>query len=144
METKGFVWNVETKTLDRLNGYKFKVGDKIRNKTSLKEFEIQEIKWDRYILKNDNYIAIGDEGWYELVIDKFDISKLIPFESRVLVRNANNKVWRPTIFGCYMKDKYEPFYVLGGTGWKQCIPYEDNQHLLGKTDDCNEYYKTWE
>ena len=27
---------------------------------------------------------------------------------------------------------------------QQCIPYEGNQHLLGKTDDCDEYYKTWE
>lgn len=25
----------------------------------------------------------------------------------------------------------------------QCIPYEGNEHLLGKTDDCDEFYKTW-
>lgn len=144
METKGFVWNVETKTLDRLNGYKFKVGDKIRNKTSLKEFEIQEIKWDRYILKNYNYIAIGDEDCYELVIDKFDISKLIPFESRVLVRDEENENWRPGIWGYYDKDNtFGPYILVGGVDFERCIPLEGNEHLLGTSEDADEYYKTW-
>lgn len=26
----------------------------------------------------------------------------------------------------------------------QCIHYEGNQHLLGTTDECDNYYKTWE
>ena len=25
-----------------------------------------------------------------------------------------------------------------------CIPFEGNELLLGTTDDCSEYYKTWE
>lgn len=25
-----------------------------------------------------------------------------------------------------------------------CQVYEGNEHLLGKTDDCDEYFKTWE
>lgn len=33
---------------------------------------------------------------------------------------------------------------LNGSGFYQCIPYEDNEHLLGTTNDCDEYYKTWE
>ena len=28
--------------------------------------------------------------------------------------------------------------------WKQCIPYEGNEHLLGTTDDCDDFYKNWE
>lgn len=38
---------------------------------------------------------------------------------------------------------------IGGYNWKllsyfqQCIPYEGNEHLLGTTDDCDDYYKTW-
>lgn len=27
---------------------------------------------------------------------------------------------------------------------KQCIPYKGNEHLLGTTNDCNDFYKTWE
>jgi hypothetical protein len=27
--------------------------------------------------------------------------------------------------------------------YKQCIPYEGNEHLLGTTNDCDNFYKTW-
>jgi hypothetical protein len=63
----------------------------------------------------------------------------------VLVRaeSGSGNLWKPAIFGCYVKDKYAPYYVLGGTCWSQCIPYEGNEHLIGKTDDCDEYFKNW-
>ena len=32
---------------------------------------------------------------------------------------------------------------MGYNKYKECIPYEQNEHLLDKTDDCDEYYKTW-
>ena len=32
---------------------------------------------------------------------------------------------------------------MGYNKYKQCIPYEGNEHLLGTTDDCDDYYKTW-
>ena len=41
------------------------------------------------------------------------------------------------------KDKGCPFVCVGHYVI-QCIPYEGNEHLLGKTDACNEFYKTWE
>ena len=34
-------------------------------------------------------------------------------------------------------------YVVGGGKWEHCIPYEGNEHLLGTTNDCDEFYKTW-
>lgn len=73
--------------------------------------------------------------------NKFDITTLKPFESRVLVRVSENGLWKPAIFGFYSNID---FYVLGGYVWSQCIPYEDNKHLLGTTDDCDDFYKTWE
>lgn len=27
--------------------------------------------------------------------------------------------------------------------YEQCIPYEENKHLLNTTNDCDNYYKTW-
>lgn len=78
----------------------------------------------------------------KLEVNKFDISTLKPFESRVLVRSGDNSLWKPAIFGCYAKDA--GFFALGGTCWMYCIPFENNEHLLSTTDDCDEYYKTWE
>lgn len=122
---------------------KFKVGDKIRMKgnpnyvytiTGIKEnksgcgvtFDLRFSGQD----KNCN--------WFP----KFDISTLVPFESRVLVRNAEEDIWKPAIFGCNA-DKTSRYYVLGGTCWSYCIPYEGNEDLCGKKDDCKEFYKTW-
>lgn len=96
--------------------------------------------------------AIRDNGYKwnaetktleKLTPDKFDITSLVPFESRVLVRTETDNLWKPAIFGCYIKNDYAPYFTLGGICWEQCIPYEGNQHLLGTTDDCDEFYKTW-
>jgi hypothetical protein len=57
------------------------------------------------------------------------------------VRNVDGDLWRPSIFGLFVE---KHFYVLGGICWIQCIPYEGNEHLSGKTDACDEYYKTWD
>lgn len=149
IKDNGYKWNPETKTLEKLIEPKFKVGDRIKSVISSRYYTVVDIKNNIYFIKSapEKYpyqVSFEFEINYELVPNKFDINTLVPFESKVLVRNANNKVWRPTIFGCYMKDKYEPFYVLGGTGWKQCIPYnDDTKHLLGKTNDCSEFYKNW-
>jgi hypothetical protein len=145
IKDNGYKWNEESKTLEKLIEPKFKVGDRIVKKNSVCVPILITNVSDEFYYSNTvssvGILSISEQDEYELVLNKFDINTLVPFESKVLVRNANNKVWRPTIFGCYMKDKYEPFYVLGGTGWKQCIPYEGNEHLLGKTDDCEDYYK---
>ena len=75
---------------------------------------------------------------------KFDITTLVPFESRVLVREMNC-TWLPAIFGFHnKKDKVYPFCVVGGEWYTECIPYEGNEHLLGKEEDCDEFYKTWQ
>lgn len=135
---------------------KFKIGDKIRHKLT------GEIHTVIFVLSNgdnggvydvavpynpgeiitEKSIDIKYQDDYELVSDKFDISTLKPFESKVLVRSTKVDIWKPAIFGCCVdKDSY---FVLGGLGWRYCIPYEGNEHLRGKSDDCDEYYKTWE
>lgn len=71
---------------------------------------------------------------------KFDINTLIPFESRVLVRDINTDTWEGAFYSHYKSKK---FYTIGGIYFHQCIPYESNEHLLGTTDDCDEFYKIW-
>lgn len=146
---------------------KFNVGDRVKHKQSFISGVITNIGDDCYKIKNDSdavsfdIIKYQDEWEYEcgvtfifkfseqdnwelfpekLVPEKFDISTLVPFETKVLVRDHESQTWRPAIFGCYNGHFY---YVLCGIGWKYCIPYEGNENLCGKTDDCDEYYKTW-
>lgn len=55
--------------------------------------------------------------------------ELKPFD-KVLVRDKNTGVWRADIFEKYEGSHYQCITTL----WKQCIPYKDNEHLLGTTD----------
>lgn len=76
----------------------------------------------------------------KLTPNKFNITTLVPFESRVLMRSSNAREWVGTIYSHYSNNK---FYGCGMC-CDQCIPYEGNQHLLGTTNDCDEFYKNWE
>lgn len=153
MKRRGYKWNEETKTLKDLNIPKYKVGDRIRSiKNPNEEYTITAIYSFTYECKNDKYssfeIWIKTQEEWEIVtdkVDKFDISTLVPFESKVLVRDSEHDIWKPALFGIYFDNDCETYkyFVVGGTFYKYLIPYEGNEHLRGKTDDCNEYYKTW-
>lgn len=74
--------------------------------------------------------------------EKFDESKFVAYETRVLVRDLECDKWIPTIYG-YKEVSTLPYVTLSGY-YKYCIPYKGNEHLMGKADDCSDYYKTWE
>ena len=105
IKENGYKWNAETKTLEKLNEPIFKVGDRIQwygNHVNRPIRVVKSLECDRYRLDNGSYIKFGDEHAYKLL--KFDITTLVPFESRVLVRDSNKK-WRPAIYG--FCDKFE-------------------------------------
>lgn len=55
---------------------------------------------------------------------------LKPFD-KVLVRDAKDEVWKADYFSHYEEgDKIAP-YVCVGSYFRQCIPYEGSEHLLG-------------
>ena len=142
IKDNGYKWNLETKTLEKLVTI-FKIGDKIKLKDSYaKKYsdfntrKITEIKQSHYILDDEQAMPLSNQNLYELVPNKFDISSLIPFESRVLVRNADGELWKPAIYGFSHSSGY---YVVGGAYWAQCIPYEANKELLRTTNNPEEY-----
>lgn len=141
----GYRWNPDTKTLEKLIEPVFKAGDRISLKCEDVYWDIKTIEGDWYICTNGAKIHIGEQHHYELVpvvsSTKFDITILKSFESKVLVRSSKESIWKPAIFGYYLESACYPYYVLGGTCWNQCIPYEENEHLLGTTNDCVDYYK---
>lgn len=60
-----------------------------------------------------------------------------PFD-KVLVRNENNQEWLPGFFHMFDGDWNHPYCImnlhhLSDYAYKQCIPYEGNEHLLGTT-----------
>ena len=73
---------------------------------------------------------------------KFDITTLKPFD-KVLVRDNNEQFWTCDWFSFHDTKQVYPFACVGHYV-SQCIPYEENQHLLGTTNDCDNFYKTWE
>lgn len=150
IKANGFYWNDETKTLEILIKPKFKIGDRIRHKLTGKVYKVSSFLSNGYgsgvyeigiinelIVK---IIDIKEQDNYELLPNKFDITTLKPFESKVLVRLDSKCIWEAAIFG-FFSDNF--FHVLGGNSGKQCIPYEGNEHLLGTTNDCDEFYKNW-
>lgn len=127
---------------------KFKIGDRLKTKTSKDFYTVTDIRDDDYLMNygNDKYsypVSFCNEGNFELVHDKFDISTLKPFDSRVLVRNRNYDIWKASFWGCLIDSEYGFKHDTIRGCYKQCIPYEGNEHLCGKTDECDEFYRTW-
>lgn len=145
IKENGYKWNAETKTLEKLIEPKFKVGDKIKYKRYDIKYRIINIENNMYIVERctDNFTChmsfkyVDDE--YELVPNKFDISTLQPFDKVLVRQNASGK-WGIDFFGFYNEGYY---HTTGNCVYLQCIPYEGNEHLRGKTNECDDFYRTW-
>ena len=131
---------------------KFKVGDRVRHKDDRTILAITGIKGDCYFMRFYNMrrhdyqnekVLFKNQDQYELASNKFDINTLVPFESRVLVRDYDTAEWRVSFWGCLTNYHSGYRYDTVRGIYRQCIPYEGNEHLLGKTDSCSEFYKTW-
>lgn len=147
IEDNGYKWNPESKTLEKLP--KFKVGDEISKRNSISNpWIIYSVSSEYYGLKLPNgfegigVLPVSEQNDWELVPDKFDINVLKPFD-KVLVRDNNAQKWTADLFSFFDKSHPSP-YICVGHYTDQCIPYEGNEHLLGTTNDCDGYYKTWE
>lgn len=143
IKDNGYRWNAETKTLEELVEPKFKVGDRIQSKDFIEERTIKICEEDGYWTTVDTWIRISDQDDWELVPNKFDIATLKPFD-KVFVRDNNTQEWVISFFShCNGLEIYK-YSCINGHGYAQCVPYEENKHLLGTTNDCDDFYKTWE
>lgn len=159
IKANGYKWNAETKTLEKLIEPKFKVGDRLRTKKDAPVHlaNILITKIDKYSYRgvigdttNNVHINFKYQDQYELVSDKFDITTLKPFD-KVLVRDENlledsditDATWSAAIYSHNKFIDNACPYVTTNGHFAQCVPYKGNEHLLGTTDDCDDYYKTW-
>jgi len=67
-----------------------------------------------------------------LEIEKKQNYQFKPFE-RVLVRDLDDVAWKCGLFSHYEEDSSH--FACVGSIYKQCIPYEGNEKLLGTTDN---------
>jgi hypothetical protein len=148
IKTHGYKWNDETKTLEKLVEPKFKVGDEIVKRNFItSSCIVSSVSSEYYGLKlpydsdKVGVLPVSEQDDWVLVPNKFDINTLKPFESKVLVKLEANSFWIPSFFGFYNKESSSPYICCNGFAYKYCIPYEGNEHLLGTTEDCSDYYK---
>lgn len=69
-------------------------------------------------------------GVTDQTTDQKQETELKPFD-KVLVRDRDDRKWGCDFF-CHLGDK-EGVFVCISSWWRQCIPYEGNEHLLGTT-----------
>lgn len=149
IKENGYKWNEESKSLEKLIEPNFKVGDKIVKKNDVyAPILIANVDNGFYYFNTESSVGmlpISDQDSYELVPNKFDLNTLKPFD-KVLVRHDRDNTWCGSLLS-HMDDKYSSycykFVTTAGKSYPMCIPYKGNEHLLGTTYDCDEYYKTW-
>lgn len=78
--------------------------------------------------------ALTKDGKYwdaeiKKIVDIKPKVELKPFD-KVLVRDYDYNAWQVSLFGYQSPNNY--YYCCNGRGWIQCIPYEGNEHLLGR------------
>ena len=136
--------------MEKLIEPKFKAGDTIQDEDGYK-VEIYKVDIDEECYEYMSTIAKGigsipferQDEW-ELVQNKFDITTLKPFD-KVLTRDGDSQRWSAELFSFYDNESEDYCFRLIGTVYaRYCIPYEGNEHLLGTTNDCDDFYKTWE
>lgn len=149
IKANGYKWNPETKTLEKLVITKFKVGDIIQDidtyKVKITEVNIEDefYGYESMIAKGIGAINFSEQDDWKLVPNKFDITTLKAFD-RVLVRDNDTQKWTANFFSFFDKSNIYPYSCVGHYT-NQCIPYDDEtKHLLGTTNKCDDYFKTWE
>lgn len=83
------------------------------------------------------YPSRDQRDWNKFgVTNQKTIHQFKPFD-RVLVRDDDDTTWRCDFFS-HLGDK-EGVFICLTTWWKQCIPYDGNEHLLRTTNNPEEW-----
>lgn len=159
MKEAGYKWNADTLELEKIEP-KFKEGDVLINKNTNKLFLftggiINDVIQGYLLFANNTFESYGlpissfklassedrDKVYFTLAKKgyKYDKEqhKLIKQEfksfDKVLVRDTPSKRWSINLFSYYDEEDKDFPYVCLYNRYSKCIPYESNEHLVGKT-----------
>lgn len=82
------------------------------------------------LFKNKELIELKADEILSIKIDKEYEFK--PFD-RVLVRDYDNANWKTDFFSHIVNGGDEYVFKTISACWKQCVPFEGNEHLVGTT-----------
>lgn len=106
--------------------------------------EIVEIRLATDSEKKQLFKALAKKGkaWDAEKKQIVDLPKKCEFKpfDKVLVRNTDTEEWFPGIFEKFDNTWNNPYHIMNRRSmtdfaFKQCIPYEGNEHLLGTTNN---------
>lgn len=160
MEEAGYKWNADTLELEKIEP-KFKEGDVLINKNTNKLFLftggiINDDVIQGYLLfANNTFESYGlpissfklassedrDKVYFTLAKKgyKYDkeqhrlIKQKFKFFDKVLVIDTPSERWSINLFSYYDEEDKDFPYVCLYNRYSKCIPYEGNEHLVGKT-----------
>lgn len=120
---------------------RFNLGDYITNGiTVIKITEVTDNHYFGYNIKTNTGWSLPLHKIKDWELAKFDICSLKPYD-RVLVK-SDTGCWYPTLVS-YVEGS--EVYLIDTTDIASyVIPFEGNEHLIGKWDDPDPYYITWE
>lgn len=111
------------------------------NKTSVRK---ESLRLSTEEEKQQLFSALAKEGkaWdakKKMLVDLKPKIEFKPFD-KVLVRNTDTEEWFPGFFEKFDRTWNYPYHIMNlrsmtDFSFKQCIPYEGNEHLLGTTKD---------
>ena len=154
----GYKWNADSLKLEKIE-HKFKEGDVLINNNTLFLFtgviinnmlqvyclcangtfmdcsiSISSLKLASVTDRNKLFNAIIENGYkYDKEQHKLVKQEFKPFD-KVLVRNNICESWKCSFFSHYQTLYGVPYlFVTTSESYKYCIPYKDNEYLLGKT-----------
>lgn len=109
--------------------------DLVESREPINEVLLSRLYYAREDEKKELFDALAKEGkaWdaeKKMIMDLKEY-QFKPFE-KVLVRDWDNDVWRASFFSHTRETLGR--YATAGLVWKQCIPYEGNEHFLGTKD----------
>lgn len=158
MKEAGYRWNANTLELEKIP--KFKEGDVLINKNTNKLFLFtggitNDVIQGYLLFANNTFESYGlpissfklassedrDKVYFTLAKKGYKYDKeqhrLIKQEfkqfDKVLVRDASSQKWSINLFSYYDEEDETHPYVCLNERYSYCIPYEDNEYLVGKT-----------
>lgn len=162
MAEAGYKWNVDTLELEKIEP-KFKEGDIVVDRngdiilvskannfriisnavlytkgdfiiySDARTYFVSDINFASIEDKNKLFSALVREGYrYDEKQHRLIKQEFKPFD-KVLMRNEDNQTWRACLFSHYREDLSCPYVCVGCSAYKQCIPYEGNEYLVGTT-----------